>query len=219
MADTSVSYKCLNCGGPLSFIPGKETVTCEYCDTEFKVSDLEAMYAKEQELAAKAQDAKEAKWKTDEAGSEWSVEEAQLMKAFTCSSCGAEIVCDENTMATECVYCGNPTMLPNRFEGMLKPDYIIPFKKTKEEAVLETHRKMIDIQIPLSCTEVMGYTPREDLDEQPYNAEKDITFYEGMAQQYVAVKPGMFAIFFPQDGHAPCISEEPVRKAIFKIKA
>lgn len=135
MADTSVSYKCLNCGGPLSFIPGKETVTCEYCDTEFKVSDLEAMYAKEQELAAKAQDAKEAKWKTDEAGSEWSVEEAQLMKAFTCSSCGAEIVCDENTMATECVYCGNPTMLPNRFEGMLKPDFIIPFKKTKEEAV------------------------------------------------------------------------------------
>lgn len=57
------------------------------------------------------------------------------MKAFTCSSCGAQIVCDENTMATECCYCGNPTMLPSRFEGMLKPDFVIPFKKTKEEAV------------------------------------------------------------------------------------
>jgi DNA-directed RNA polymerase subunit RPC12/RpoP len=57
------------------------------------------------------------------------------MHAFTCSSCGAEIVCDENTMATECCYCGNPTMLPSRFSGMLKPDYVIPFKKTKEEAV------------------------------------------------------------------------------------
>ena len=38
-------------------------------------------------------------------------------------------------MATECCYCGNPTMIPSRFKGMLKPDYVIPFKKTKEEAV------------------------------------------------------------------------------------
>lgn len=135
MADTSVAYKCLNCGGPLTFEPGKPTVTCEYCGTEFEVAALEKMFAKQEELAAKAQEAKEAKWKTDEAGTEWSIEEAQMMKAFTCSSCGAEIVCDENTMATECVYCGNPTMLPNRFDGMLKPDLIIPFKKTKEEAV------------------------------------------------------------------------------------
>ena len=42
---------------------------------------------------------------------------------------------DGNTMATECCYCGSPTMLPSRFEGMLKPDFIIPFKKTKEQAV------------------------------------------------------------------------------------
>lgn len=135
MADTSVAYKCLNCGAPLTFEPGKTTVTCEYCGTEFEVANLENIYNKKEELAAKAQEAKEAKWKTDEAGTEWSVDEANMMKAFTCSACGAEIVCDENTMATECVYCGNPTMLPNRFDGMLKPDYIIPFKKTKEEAV------------------------------------------------------------------------------------
>lgn len=135
MANTSVNYQCLNCGGPLTFQPGKPTVTCEYCGTEFEIAKLEEIYAKQEAAAAKAQEAKEAKWNTEEAGSEWSVEEAQLMKAFTCNSCGAEIVCDENTMATECVYCGNPTMLPNRFDGMLKPDYIIPFKKTKEEAV------------------------------------------------------------------------------------
>ena len=38
-------------------------------------------------------------------------------------------------MATECCYCGNPTMIPSRFSGMLKPDFVIPFKKTKDEAV------------------------------------------------------------------------------------
>ncbi|WP_299446211.1 hypothetical protein [uncultured Phascolarctobacterium sp.] len=134
-ADTSVSYKCLCCGAPLTFLPGADKVTCEYCGTELEIKTIEEMFAKKEAAAAQAQAAKEAKWNTPEAGSEWEKEEAEMMKAFTCSSCGAEIVCDGNTMATECCYCGNPTMLPSRFTGMLKPDYIIPFKKSKEDAV------------------------------------------------------------------------------------
>ena len=135
MADTSVSYKCLSCGAPLSFSPKDEKVTCEYCGTELEVKTVEEYYAQKEAAAAAAQAAKEAKWDTAAAGNQWEKEEAEMMQAFTCSSCGAEIVCDANTMATECCYCGNPTMLPSRFSGMLKPDYIIPFKKTKEEAV------------------------------------------------------------------------------------
>ena len=91
--------------------------------------------------------------------------------------------------------------------------------KTKEVARLETHNVMLDIQIPISCPETMGYTPRADLPEQPYNAEKDITFYEGLAEQYITVHPGEFAIFFPQDGHAPCVSDQSeIQKVIFKVK-
>ena len=135
MADSSVSYKCPNCGAPLSFMPGKKTVTCEYCGTEFEVSAIEELFHDKQETAARAAEAQEAKWATEDAGSEWTSDEAKALHAFTCSSCGAELVCDENTMATECVYCGNPTMIPKRFDGMLKPDYVIPFKKTKAEAV------------------------------------------------------------------------------------
>ena len=52
-----------------------------------------------------------------------------------------------------------------------------------------------------------------------YNAEKDITFFEGLAETYITVKPGMFAIFFPQDGHAPGITLEGVKKVIVKVKA
>lgn len=91
--------------------------------------------------------------------------------------------------------------------------------KTKAEAKLESHDVMIDIQIPFNVPESMGYTPRTDLDEQPYNVEKDITFYDGLAQQYITVHPGMFVIFFPQDAHAPCVSEaSEIRKVIFKVK-
>lgn len=93
--------------------------------------------------------------------------------------------------------------------------------RSREEAVLETHVKMIDIQIPLSGEETFGYTPLCDLPAFEYNAEKDITKYgETQAQTYVTLKPGQMAIFFPQDGHAPCISDAPeIKKAIFKVKA
>ena len=92
--------------------------------------------------------------------------------------------------------------------------------KTKEAAVLETHVEMIDIQILISCAETFGYTPLCDLPDFEYNAEKDITKYgDTLAQTYVTVNPGQMAIFFPQDGHAPCISgEAEIKKAIFKIK-
>lgn len=90
----------------------------------------------------------------------------------------------------------------------------------KEAAVLETHIEMIDIQIPLSCEETFGYTPLEDLPQLAYNPEKDITLYGDLkAQTYLTLKPGQMAIFFPQDGHAPCISDNAeIKKAIFKVK-
>lgn len=92
--------------------------------------------------------------------------------------------------------------------------------RTKEAATLETHINMIDIQIPLSCDETFGYTPLGDLPEFEYNAEKDITKYgTTLAQTYVTLKPYQMGIFFPQDGHAPCISENSeIKKAIFKVK-
>ncbi len=93
--------------------------------------------------------------------------------------------------------------------------------KTQEEAVLEYHRQMIDIQIPLTGAESYGYTPVEDLPECDFNEQKDIAKLPGVpSQSIVTCRQGMFAIFFPQDGHAPCISDQPeLKKAIFKVKA
>ena len=132
---TTVNYQCPHCSAPLSFIPGNKTVTCEYCGNEFEIAAIEKMFEEQQKMAAKELDAQNAKWDTAEAGGEWSQDEIKNLRALTCSACGAELVCDENTMATECCYCGNPTMVPQRFSGMLKPDLVIPFKKSKQEAV------------------------------------------------------------------------------------
>lgn len=91
--------------------------------------------------------------------------------------------------------------------------------KSKEEAKLETHKRMIDIQIPLTAVETMGYAPLCDLPETTYNETDDISFYPTEPQQYLTVKPGMFVVFFPQDGHAPAISPTPFRKIIVKVLA
>ena len=93
--------------------------------------------------------------------------------------------------------------------------------KTPDEAFIETHNKMIDIQIPITAAETYGYTQRELLPDVEYNAEKDITKIPDLAaDSYVTCQPGMMVIFFTQDGHAPCIAGVPeFKKAIFKIKA
>jgi YhcH/YjgK/YiaL family protein len=92
--------------------------------------------------------------------------------------------------------------------------------KTVDQARMETHNAMIDIQIPLSCPEVIGYIPRQYLSRAEYDATKDITFYLDRPEQYITVHPGEFVIFFPEDGHAPNISPIPeYKKVIIKVKA
>ena len=135
MPDTSVSYKCPKCGAPLTFLPGHNHVTCEFCDAKISIAEMDALYAQKEAQAAEKAEEKEAQWNTENVGSTWDGAETANMMIQTCSSCGAELVSDGNTMATECAYCGSPNMIPRRFDGMLRPDYVIPFKKTKEDAI------------------------------------------------------------------------------------
>ena len=93
--------------------------------------------------------------------------------------------------------------------------------KAKTAAVLESHRRMIDIALCFNADETFGYTPADALPEAVYHAEDDYSVYPGVsAHTYLTTHPGMFTIFFPQEGHAPCISQEnELHKAIFKVKA
>ncbi len=68
------------------------------------------------------------------AGSGWGSDAAH-MRAYNCTTCGAELITDETTAATSCPYCGNPTIIPGKFAGMDRPDYVIPFKVDKKQAV------------------------------------------------------------------------------------
>ena len=54
MADTSVSYKCPKCGAPLTFLPGHNHVTCEFCDAKISIAEMDTLYAQKEEQAAQA---------------------------------------------------------------------------------------------------------------------------------------------------------------------
>ena len=80
--------------------------------------------------------------------------------------------------------------------------------KNKEEAKLESHRRYIDIQMPLSGKETFGVKSTTNctnpIDE--FDTERDILFYEDTPTEYITLNKGEFIIFFPDDAHAPCIN-------------
>lgn len=92
--------------------------------------------------------------------------------------------------------------------------------KDKKEAAIETHKKYIDIQLPLLGVEKIGWKPGCELQEEsiPYNEEKDIAFYVDRPTAFTKIYPGQFAVYFPEDGHAPGIGEGNIRKVIVKVQ-
>ena len=136
MEATINTYQCPACTGPLHFAADSGKLECEYCGSSFDVSEIEALYAQKEERAvAAAETAKlQGQWDTSGLNGDWG-EEAAAIKAYNCPSCGAQLLCEETTAATACPYCGNPTVVPGQFAGALKPDYVIPFKLQKKDAI------------------------------------------------------------------------------------
>ncbi len=139
MASQVTNYQCPNCTGPLQFAPQSGKLVCEYCGQEFDTAEIEALYARKDADAQAEKAEADRQWEkaVEEMGSgaPWVEGEAENLRVYNCPSCGAEIICDTNTAATSCVYCGNPSIVPGQLGGALKPDFVIPFKKTKEDAV------------------------------------------------------------------------------------
>ena len=91
----------------------------------------------------------------------------------------------------------------------------------RDGAKLEIHRKYIDVQVILSGVDEMGYKPLSEcgLPAGEYDADKDVQFFSDSSEAWIAVSPGRFAIFFPQDAHAPLAGAggEEVHKIVFKV--
>lgn len=123
------NFKCPCCDGAITFDSTTQKMKCPYCETEFEVADLQAYSDAAQGLTEDRME-----WDAT-AGCEWQEGETEGMRVYTCTTCGGEIVGDATLGATECPFCGNPVVMTGQFAGVLKPDLVIPFKKSKEDAM------------------------------------------------------------------------------------
>ena len=90
----------------------------------------------------------------------------------------------------------------------------------REGARLESHRRHIDIQLTVRGVEQIGWKPLvscQALDDE-FVESRDVGFYRDQPDTWLALPPGTFAIFFPEDAHAPLAGNGPVRKAIVKVR-
>lgn len=109
--------QCPCCSAPLFYNTKTNHFKCEYCDSIFTLKDLEKVEdAKIEEI--EEQDTSE-----------------NIYMSYKCTNCGAEIVADEHTSSTFCLYCGNAAILKDKLSGEFKPNKMIPFKTDKETAI------------------------------------------------------------------------------------
>jgi YhcH/YjgK/YiaL family protein len=89
----------------------------------------------------------------------------------------------------------------------------------RDGARFEAHRRYIDIQLTLEGDEEIGWMPLAGcrLPAGPYDPEKDIVFFSDRPDTWIRVPAGCFAIFFPEDAHAPLAGLGLLKKAIVKI--
>ena len=83
----------------------------------------------------------------------------------------------------------------------------------------ECHNRYIDIQIVYEGMERVGWKSRNNCTKPrgEYNLEKDVLFYEDSPETFFNLMPGHFAIYFPEDVHAPMIGDGMIRKMVVKV--
>jgi YhcH/YjgK/YiaL family protein len=88
-----------------------------------------------------------------------------------------------------------------------------------DAARMEAHRRYIDIQMPLAGEERIGWKALRDCRDVsvPYNDSKDVMFFADPADTMLRLRPGLFAVFFPEDGHMPLVGEGRILKVVAKI--
>jgi len=127
---------CSNCAGKLIFNPASQKLECANCGAGFRPEDVSDINA---DIHSKYYDT----------------------RVYTCSHCGAEVVTSDTESSTFCVYCGNPAIVFSRVSKEYRPDGIIPFKITKQQALDKVKSKFVNN--PIVPKEIAGSFKPENM--------------------------------------------------------
>ncbi|MBR5970893.1 MAG: hypothetical protein IK016_11205 [Lachnospiraceae bacterium] len=101
---------CPNCAGQMFFDIPSQKLKCGHCETLIEPEQYEG----------------------DRHADESTEYEVTV---FSCSQCGARIMSTDVSATGFCTYCGGAAVFESRVSEEKKPDYIIPFQKTKEDCI------------------------------------------------------------------------------------
>ncbi|MHC1785538.1 MAG: hypothetical protein AB9880_00505 [Christensenellales bacterium] len=124
----TLTYKCPSCGAPLVFQGDAQSLQCGSCGNSFPGETVRKVNELEQQDASPPV----VNWQMQ--GQAYTSADASNTKTYSCSSCGAQLMTDATTVATNCAFCGSPSIIPAQFIPGTRPDIIIPFTISKGEA-------------------------------------------------------------------------------------
>ena len=110
---------CRSCAGKLIFNPATQKLECAQCGNSYRPEDVEDFNSG---LDTRYYDT----------------------RVYTCPQCGAEVITSDTEVSTFCVYCGNPAIVFSRISKECRPDGIVPFKVTKEEAIKNIKKRFLN---------------------------------------------------------------------------
>lgn len=120
-----VTYPCPGCGAPMRYAGKGEKLTCDFCGGTYDLSAVQSLQASDGTAGITF----------DASQQQFSQEEMAAIAGYVCQSCGAELMTESTTTATVCPYCGSAAVLPDQIAGGVKPELVIPFRVTKEQAI------------------------------------------------------------------------------------
>ena len=116
-------HKCQNCGSSLRFDADSGKLFCEHCKSHFEFDQSTAVM--ERDFADLV------------TFSPW---DESKVAFYRCQNCGASTVLPRTSLATECPFCQSPFVADENATGMVRPDSLIPFEFTDEEAAKQLTR-------------------------------------------------------------------------------
>ncbi|WP_219834985.1 hypothetical protein [Paenibacillus sp. R14(2021)] len=115
-------FPCQGCGGQMMYDTASQTLKCRYCGSERQVEDGTEQAPVEYELDFNDEDKASMK--------DWGAEQ-QVIK---CGNCSGEMLLPANQTAAVCAFCGSPKVLSQGNPGSIRPESVIPFHVSREQA-------------------------------------------------------------------------------------
>lgn len=118
-------FKCKGCGAALRYDTLSCALVCDFCGMSYEAEGY------------------------DETLGETNIPyETMEQKIYSCSACGAKLMINDVEAASFCAFCGQPTIVFDRISRVRKPDLILPFKITREQARNSINGKLSGTFVP-----------------------------------------------------------------------